>query len=865
LHHLTIRYRDAMKFSMLLVLVLAISSPSFAAEWVNLFNGKNTEGWTPREEVETFEAIDGEIHLLATKNVWVTSQLQMDNFEASVEVLLPEDAKEAGLNTGFSFRILGEEGKPKGYQIEIEGDVPGENGGVYAIGMGGWLYPKKEEQKDFLGKIDGVIQEGQWNTYRVVCDGPSITTFVNDVRIAQVTDAQSLNGYFGIQHHGKGGTIRFRNIKARELPAPSPEANATEAFPNILWLTAEDMSPTLGCYGDEYATTPNLDQFAKESVRYTNAFAASPVCSPSRSTLITGIWAPSSGTHQMRSAFPLPDNVTGYSAYLRKAGYYATNNVKTDYNTGSIARLIKESWNENSDAAHWNSKERGQRPFFAVFNHMTSHQSRTAVWPHRAFEQHVQSLISEDLFHNPDTAPIPPYYPNTPIVRKTLARYYDCVTAMDQQIGDRLKELEDEGVADNTIVFFYSDHGSGMPRHKRLLTDSGMHVPLMIRFPERWQHLAPAKPGESIGRLVTFVDFPATLLSMVGLEVPTYMQGSVFIGPEADEAPEYLYGFRDRVDEVFDMARSVRSKQYLYIRNYMPHLSWNPPSVFSDLADIRRNITRHADENSETLSMAQRHYTNATRAAEEFYDISSDPENINNLMLTGMSNKQKKALNAHRAELIRKRMEIKDNGALPEAIMAQYIEDEGVDILTINNGGSNHRPDLESAWAAADLVGSTSREQLLTLARSGDPSSRYWSIIGLRYAFPEDQDLLEDLYDYMDDYIAPVRIEMSSWMAAESEKHRAVALQVLARELDNEKWWTALRACRAIELLGEKARPLLPLMQKRYNETRNESGDNNFFIAFSSGAFLDKMGGDTKPWDFSPAAGSFSADPEEEE
>jgi hypothetical protein len=436
---------------------------------------------------------------------------------------------------------------------------------------------------------------------------------------------------------------------------------------------------------------------------------------------------------------------------------------------------------------------------------------------------------------------------------------------MDQQIGDRLKELEDEGVADNTIVFFYSDHGSGMPRHKRLLTDSGMHVPLMIRFPERWQHLAPAKPGESIGRLVTFVDFPATLLSMVGLEVPTYMQGSVFIGPEADDAPEYLYGFRDRVDEVFDMARSVRSKQYLYIRNYMPHLSWNPPSVFSDLADIRRNITRHADENSETLSMAQRHYTNATRAAEEFYDISSDPENINNLMLTGMSNKQKKALNAHRAELIRKRMEIKDNGALPEAIMAQYIEDEGVDILTINNGGSNHRPDLESAWAAADLVGSTSREQLLTLARSGDPSSRYWSIIGLRYAFPEDQDLLEDLYDYMDDYIAPVRIEMSSWMAAESEKHRAVALQVLARELDNEKWWTALRACRAIELLGEKARPLLPLMQKRYNETRNESGDNNFFIAFSSGAFLDKMGGDTKPWDFSPAAGSFSADPEEEE
>lgn len=840
------------------------TTTTFAGEWVDLFNGRNTKGWTPRADVKTFEVIDGEIHLLATKNVWVTSQRKMSNFEASAEVLLPEEAEEDGLNTGFAFRLVGEEGKPKGYQIEIEGSHPGENGAVYAIGMGGWLYPKEGQKEEFLEKINGVIKKGDWNTYRVVCDGPKIITFVNDVKITEISDDQSLEGYFGIQHHGKGGTIRFRNLKARELPSPSPAAST--AYPNVLWLTAEDMSPTLGCYGDDYATTPNLDQFAREAVRYTNAFSAAPVCSPSRSTLITGIWAPSSGTHQMRSAFPLPESVSGYPTYLRKSGYFTTNNVKTDYNTGSINSLIKESWNENSSEAHWRSEARnGQQPFFAVFNYMTSHQSRTAVWPYEAFEEHIQSTITEDLVHDPDTAPIPPYYPDTPTVRKTVARFYDCVTAMDQQIGQRLAELEEDGLADNTIVFFYSDHGSGMPRHKRLLTDSGMHVPLMIRFPEKWQHLAPAKPGETVDRLVTFVDYPATLLSMLGLDVPEHMQGEIFIGPDTTEEPEFVYGFRDRVDEVFDMSRSVRSKKYLYIRNYMPHLSWNPPSVFSDLAEIRRDITKHADENPEILSVAQRHYTNATRAPEEFYDITADPQNINNLMRAEMSKKQRKALMSLRAELARKRIEIKDNGALPEAVMAQYIEDEDADILTINKGGTNHRPDLETAWAAADLVGTGSREQLLELARSGDPSSRYWAIIGLRYASPDDQQLLEQLYDYMDDYIAPVRIEMAFWMAAESDKYRGDALEVLTRELHNENWWTALRACRAIELLGENARSILPAMQKRYDETRHETGDNNFFIAFSSGAFLDKMGGKTDPWDFTPVAGSFSADPEEDE
>jgi arylsulfatase A-like enzyme len=292
--------------------------------------------------------------------------------------------------------------------------------------------------------------------------------------------------------------------------------------PNILWITAEDMSPTLGCYGDDYAITPHIDRLSSESVRYTHAFATAPVCSPVRSCLITGVYATSLGTHNMRSAFPIPKSIHGFPSYLRKAGYFTTNNSKTDYNTSSWERLVEESWNESSNTAHWRKRPVDQqyKPFFSVFNLMTSHQSRTMVWTYDRFVKEVQSRLSPDEIHDPAKAPLPPYYPDTPIIRKTVARFYDCVTAMDKEVGNILQQLEDDGLADDTIVFFFSDHGSGMPRHKRALLDSGMHVPLMIRFPDKYRHLAPTVPGESTDRLVSFVDFAWTVLNLVDVECP---------------------------------------------------------------------------------------------------------------------------------------------------------------------------------------------------------------------------------------------------------------------------------------------------------------------------------------------------------
>ncbi len=432
--------------------------------------------------------------------------------------------------------------------------------------------------------------------------------------------------------------------------------------PNILWITAEDMSPNLGCWGDAYAHTPTLDKFAEESVRYTNAFATAPVCSPSRSCLITGVYAQTLGTHQMRSAFEIPETIKAWPSYLRQAGYYTCNNVKTDYNTASETRLIAEAWDDTSATAHWRNRPDREQPFFAVFNDMTTHQSRSMTWSYEKFQLEVQSKLAPENIHDPDKAPVPSYYPDTPVIRKTLARYYDCISVMDQHTGDLLKQLELDGFAEDTIVFFYSDHGAGLPRHKRVLHDSGMQVPLMIRFPEKYRHLAPDAPGARIDRLVSFVDFPPSVLSLLGLEIPNVMQGIPFLGEAAKDHPprEIVYGARDRIDEVFDFARSIRTNRFLYIRNYMPYYGWNQRSVYPDQSEIRHELYRTP---LGEMTEAQQAYAGPERPREELYDVGGDPQQIKNLAGDA---EHAETLATMRQRLREEALKIRDLGYLPE-------------------------------------------------------------------------------------------------------------------------------------------------------------------------------------------------------
>lgn len=410
------------------------------------------------------------------------------------------------------------------------------------------------------------------------------------------------------------------------------EASADDsapARPNILWISTEDISPDLGCYGDKHAVTPTIDRLSAEGVRFTRCFTHAGVCAPSRSGLITGCYPPSIGTHHMRCKGVPPDYVRCFPEYLRLAGYYCTNNVKTDYQFDVPAT----AWDENSNKADWRGRDKGQ-PFFSVINFTTTHESQIRS-PGDATKKLVEKLSPEQR-HDPAKMIVPPFYPDTPVVRRDIANYYDNITAMDGQVAAVLKRLEEDGLAEDTIVWFWGDHGRGMPRYKRWLYDTGTRVPLVVHVPEKWRkHVRPdnpdaLKPGSTIDDLTAFVDFAPTVLSLAGLPKHEHFQGQAFFGPHRAEKPrDYVFGHRDRMDETYDLIRTVRDKRFRYVRNFMP---WQPYSqdiaYMNEMPTMQEWRRLHA---ANELSGPQADWFRKTKPVEELYDTELDPYEVNNL------------------------------------------------------------------------------------------------------------------------------------------------------------------------------------------------------------------------------------------
>ncbi len=598
-------------------------------------------------------------------------------------------------------------------------------------------------------------------------------------------------------------------------------AESAADLPNILWLTSEDMSADLGAYGDAYAETPHIDGLAEQGVTYTNAFATAPVCSPARFTLLTGIYATTAGTQGLRSKAPIPDDITGFPAYLRGLGYYTTNNVKTDYNTADEQRLIAESWDESSAEAHWRGREDGQ-PFFAVFNHMHTHQSRISF-----LDTEFPELTDALGKHDPAAAPLPPYYPDDPDVRKTVARYYDAVTAMDANVGRLLTELEENGVADNTIVFFYGDHGTGLPRGKRVLYDSGLHVPLVIYFPEKWQHLAPVPPGSSTDRLVSFVDFAPTMLRLVGHDVPEHMQGIPFLGEDSVTEREFVFGARDRVDEAYDIARSVRDQRFLYIRHYHPHLSWNQPEFFSDQAPIRQAITRLAKAGA--LNAAQMTYAGPSKPSEELFDTVTDPYQLRNL---ANSSAYLDVLDRMRARLTQWEVETRDLGFMDEAEVLRLAEQTGQAPLEFAADPSVYP--LTRVLDTAGLVGQPrAANRQAALLMDPDDAVRYWAALGLRVAGARDPLSQDALRNALRDAVPAVRTEAAAALVALDGSPEALA--VLADVLEGGDPLDVLRAARTLQLLGDKAAPAAEAMRRVMEQAQDDAvyGPDALYIRFA--------------------------------
>lgn len=439
-------------------------------------------------------------------------------------------------------------------------------------------------------------------------------------------------------------------VLAGTAPAPARAGAgvAEPPRPNILWITAEDMSPDLGCYGETYARTPNLDRLAGQGARFSRAFATAPVCAPSRSSIITGMYASSIGTHHHRSNVAPPPHVKCFPEYLRAAGYYCTNNAKTDYNFP----VPPAAWDENGPQAHWRNRPAG-KPFFAVFNLMGSHESR--VQSPEKFPNATRELQPSD-YHDPASATLPPYYPDTPAVRNDWARYHDLVTVVDYQVADLLRQLEEDGLAEQTIVMFFSDHGRGLPRGKRWLYDSGLRVPLIVRWPGR----IPA--GTVRDELVSLVDMAPTMLSLAAVSVPPHLQGQVFLGDGAGAPRQHVYGTRDRMDETHDMIRCVRDARYKYIRNFRPELPYAQPIKYMDRMRLMQEWRRvHAEGALEKTGAL---FFQPTKPAEELYDCELDPHEVHNL---ASDPSHEARLRAMRAEMDRWMAEIGDKGHLPEA------------------------------------------------------------------------------------------------------------------------------------------------------------------------------------------------------
>lgn len=572
--------------------------------------------------------------------------------------------------------------------------------------------------------------------------------------------------------------------------------------PNILWISIEDTSPWLGFCGEKYATTPNLDRLARASIYYNNAFATAPVCAPARYAIITGTYATSYGTQRLRSQFAVPADVTGFPAFLRRAGYYCSNNVKTDYNTSDEKRIIDDSWDDCSSEAHYRNRKPGQ-PFFAVFNLTETHQSRV-------FENAPSPLRDPTEAHDPETAPVPPYYPDTPTARRTMARVHDCITAMDKRVGELLAELEREGLKEDTIVFFWSDHGQGIPRGKRTLWDTGLKVPLLISFPKKYRHLAPSAPGSTCDQLVSLMDLGPTLLSLLELAIPPYMHGRAFLGKAAAPPREYVFGARDRVDEVLEVSRAVRDKRFLYIRNFMPDLSWNQPETFSDQLELRREITRLASEGK--LNAAQLTYAAPTKPVEELYDTDNDPWQVKNL---AADPRHRSTLEQMRKALRDWQLQTRDLGMMHEWQAAKLCGETGRPLIQAAEQIPLERI-LDTAWRVG-LKGQVG--EFVKRLNDPDPTVRYWAAIGLRVAGAEAKRAKSALLKALDDESLPVRVEAACVLVKQFDDRAALErlAAVLACGDDN----AVVHAARTLELLGKQAHPVVRTMREGLLRTQN--------------------------------------------
>lgn len=518
--------------------------------------------------------------------------------------------------------------------------------------------------------------------------------------------------------------------------------------PNILWITSEDNSASwLGCYGSKEAVTPRLDALAAGGLRFTHAYSNAAVCAVARSTILNGVHAVAQGTQHMRSRHSIPADIKPCVSYLREQGYYCTNQSKTDYNfKGNDAVL----WDACSAQAHYKKRPKDQ-PFFAVFNLAVSHES--SLFPAKIAAHRKSGIIPPSPRLDPSQVALPAYLPDLPEIRSDIAIYHDTITALDSEVGRILDELKTAGLADDTIVFYYSDHGGTIPRGKRYLEDSGVRVPMLVHFPEKWRHLAPFAPGQAVDEIVSFVDLAPTLLSLTGVEKPAQMQGRPFLGskrvtPRPDEVA-FLYA--DRFDEIYGMRRAITDGRWKYIRCFTP---WIPAAPCSEYCFDQAGWTAwRAAWQQGKLKPPFQEIWQAPQPVERLFDITADPMEIRNL---AADPEHQARLAAMRGRLKSEMIRHGDTGIIPEPMFADLAANQPVaDYLKTRKA---ELPALVSQAFEASAGNKNQLPQFIERLTSADPLHRLWAAQACLTLGKEAAPAADTLVKLLDDSHSAVRV-----------------------------------------------------------------------------------------------------------
>ncbi|MEZ6087027.1 MAG: sulfatase-like hydrolase/transferase [Pirellulaceae bacterium] len=567
-------------------------------------------------------------------------------------------------------------------------------------------------------------------------------------------------------------------------------ANITSAAeqPNILWITSEDHGPEMGCYGDPLAVTPNVDALASKGMRFDLAWSCAPVCAPARTTIITGLYPPTCGGQHMRSMVPLPEKIRFYPLYLTEAGYYCTNNSKEDYNVRTQAY---KGWADSSGKAHYKNRKNGQ-PFFAIFNETKSHESKIRTRPH-------------EQILDPAKVRVPAYHPDNEETRRDWAQYYDVVSRADATAGRLLDELDRQGLTDETIVFYYGDHGSGMPRSKRWTYNSGLSVPMVVFFPEKWKHLAPKEyqVGGTSDRLVNFVDLAPTVLSLAGVQPPDWMQGHAFAGRYQVEKPQYMYGFRDRMDERYDMIRTVTDGRFQYIRNFNPHFIYGQYVSYNFQTPSTAAWKQAFDAGQ--CNQAQSHFWKL-KPTEELYDLKADRDQVNNLV---DSPEHQQKLVELRSALFQWCHDIRDLGFLPEGEI--HSRSEGTTPYEMARDPMKYPFDkIFGAAVVATQRGMDDLSTVKSLLSDSDSAVRYWGAVGILNrgapAVAASRDVLVAALDDSSPYVRVAAGYALGKFGDEARQKQGIdTLLRVAPGKDNTNVFAALTALNAIDKLDDKA------------------------------------------------------------